>query len=89
MGSRGPLDGIDGQKILPTPYETTYGEHLVGKSFNPGGHEQVDEIKRMAAEMIDYVLKHGRDTRCTRVAMAEIEDAAMWAVKSVTKQPRI
>lgn len=70
-------------------YETTHGEHLVGKSFNPGGSEHVTTLKRMAAEMIDYVRKHGKDGRCTAIATTDIESAAMWAVKSVTKGPRV
>lgn len=70
------------------PYETTEGEHLVGKSFNPGGMAEVDHIKGLAAELIDYVRLHGKDPRCTQICITATEDAAMWGVKSVTKEPR-
>ena len=69
-------------------YETTEGEHLVGKSFNPGGSPAVTAIKTMAAELIDFIRESGKDPRCTQIAITEIESAAMWGVKSVTKQPR-
>lgn len=61
------------------------GEYRVGVNFNPGGHEQVDEIKKLTAHLIDYIGVHGLDERCTRLAKTAFEDAAMWAVKSVTK----
>ncbi len=63
----------------------TEGEYRVGISFNPGGHEQVNHIKKLAAELIDYVAKHGKDGRCTALSQTAFEDAAMWGVKSVTK----
>lgn len=69
-------------------YQTTEGQHRVGVSFNPGGHEQVDYIKKLSAELIDYVQAHGKDHRCTALAQTAFEDAAMWAVKSVTKTSR-
>ena len=67
---------------------STEGEYLVGISFNPGGSEDVNTLKRMAADFIDYVREHGKDGRCTSLAVTKIESAAMWAVKSVTKPPR-
>jgi len=66
----------------------TEGEHLVGVSFNPGRHKQVDEIKKVVAHLIDYVRAHGKDGRCTSICVHQLEDAAMWGVKSVTKPPR-
>ena len=66
----------------------TEGEYRVGITFNPGGSEQVNEIKQLAAELIDMVEASGKDSRCTALAMTAFEDGAMWAVKSVTKQPK-
>jgi len=66
----------------------TEGQYRVGISFNPGGHTQVDHIKELAALLIDYVLDEGKDPRCTAIACTELESAAMWAVKSVTKEPK-
>ena len=65
--------------------EMTEGEYRVGVSFNPGGNDHVTHIKEAAAALIDYVQANGKDGRCTSIACTEIESAAMWAVKSVTK----
>lgn len=35
----------------------TKGEYRVGISFNPGGNEQVNKIKRAAADLIDLIDK--------------------------------
>jgi len=68
--------------------EQTEGEYLVGIGFNPGGHEQVNHIKRVVAGLIDYVRENGNDMRCTAICVHQLEDAAMWGVKSVTKPDR-
>jgi len=70
------------------PHKQTEGMYRVGIDFNPGGNPHVDQIKATAAAMIDYVIEHGNDARCTAIACTEIESAAMWAVKSVTKPDR-
>ncbi|RLA60313.1 MAG: hypothetical protein DRQ89_13000 [Epsilonproteobacteria bacterium] len=70
-------------------FKTTEGQHLVGISFNPGGHEQVNHIKTVVADLIDYVRANGKDPRCTSICIHQLEDAAMWGVKSVTKPERI
>lgn len=77
---------------------TTLGEYRVGISFNPSGNVQVDDIKRRAADFIDYcesqrTAKAADDTggevnRLLSLAQTHIEDAAMWAVKAVTKPKR-
>ena len=82
MEAKNPLEGTEGS------FKTTEGEHLVGISFNPGGHEQVNEIKKGVARLIDYVRSTGKDPRCTQICITNLEDAAMWGVKSVTKEPR-
>lgn len=71
----------------------TEGEYRVGKSFNPSASTAVDAIKAKAAELIDFLAPIAADrqhpgARCAAVAMTEIESAAMWAVKAVTKQAR-
>lgn len=68
----------------------TRGEYLVGKSFNPSGNETVDEIKRLSAELIDICNDHMEDrnapgAREAALAITNYEQAAMWAVKAVTK----
>ncbi len=71
----------------------TLGEYRVGISFNPSNNAEVDKIKRAAAVCID--LCHTEtDTgdpevkRLLALAMTHFEDAAMWAVKAVTKTPK-
>lgn len=77
----------------------TLGEYRVGISFNPGGDEMVNKIKRAAADLIDLVARidtgsgvhedtRNEVTRLKALAMTHIEDAAMWAVKAATKPAR-
>ena len=66
----------------------TEGQWRVGVSFNPGNNPDVDKIKKLSAEIIDLVQAVGKDERCTALAAVGYEEAAMWAVKSVTKKPR-
>lgn len=71
----------------------TEGEYRVGKAFNPSANPNVDAIKAKAADLIDMLAPIAADrdhpgARCASVAMTEIESAAMWAVKAVTKQAR-
>lgn len=70
----------------------TEGEYRVGVSFNPGGHEQVDGIKQITAGLIDDmepIIKNRHNNpgaaRCAALAQTKYEEAAMWAVKAVTK----
>jgi len=74
----------------------TEGEYKVGISFNPSGNAEVNKIKQSAASLIDYLndwLTHqsgpatNEQGRLVALAKTHIEDAAMWAVKAVTKQP--
>lgn len=69
----------------------TTGTHRVGTDFNPSKSEQVDFIKTKTAELIDYLaeLSSGRTlpgAREASIAMTSYEEAAMWAVKAVTKK---
>jgi hypothetical protein len=72
----------------------TTGEYRVGISFNPGGHEMVNKIKRAAADLIDLVESienpgpNPEVARLKALAMTHVEDAAMWAVKCATKPDR-
>lgn len=71
----------------------TEGQYRVGVTFNPSSNAAVDEIKQKTAELVD--LMHSYTLNCdatgsreAAVAMTAFEEAAMWAVKAVTKQPR-
>lgn len=70
----------------------TYGEYRVGITFNPSANEHVNEIKRRAADLIDYIndWNSGDNPEAIRLAhraIDTIDDAAMQAVKAVTKGP--
>lgn len=67
----------------------TYGEELVGLSFNPSGDEKVTEIKKHFAAVIDILNEDRGDNRDERArhasaAITEAQTAQMWAVKAVT-----
>lgn len=72
----------------------TLGEYRVGIDFNPSGNEHVNRLKCAAAEFIDVcagIRAHGPSIddevmRLWALAMTHAEDAAMWAVKAVTKK---
>ena len=82
----------------------TIGEYKVGINFNPGGHPAVERIKRLFADAIDAVDEETRELsdentdtgrermgeiqRLRALAITHAEDAAMWAVKAVTKPQR-
>lgn len=77
----------------PKEYKLTEGEYLVGLSFNPSGNPLVHEIKIRTAQLIDLMLEWkkgvtGLGAREAAIAVHEYEEAAMWAVKAVTKGPR-
>ena len=42
-----------GNCVAPDQKELTFGEKMVGKTFNPGGDPKVDKIKALYAEIID------------------------------------
>lgn len=70
----------------------TFGEKAVGLSFNPGGNEKVEQIKREFAAVIDTlnaareVAGPGEAGRMLSIAITEAQTAQMWAVKAVTWQ---
>ena len=71
----------------------TEGQYRVGVNFNPSNASAVDEIKLKTAELIDLMYAYASNrsaagSREAAIAMTSYEDAAMWAVKAVTKQPR-
>jgi hypothetical protein len=63
------------------------GGERVRESFNPSKDNNVDKIKRWAADCIDFCEEHKHlDPRLAALAQTAFEDAAMWAVKLVTTQ---
>lgn len=71
----------------------TLGEYRVGIDLNTSGSPEVDEIKKMTANLIDLCYARSSTTdpevgRLWFLAMTHFEDAAMWAVKASTKRAR-
>lgn len=68
----------------------TFGQESVRLDFNPGANPEVNKIKQMYADIIDYceverqkagVSKKGRDYS---VAITQAETACMWTVRALT-----
>jgi hypothetical protein len=71
--------------------ELTFGEKACGVSFNPGGRDDVDKIKRAYAQVVDILNEHRllsdstpEIKRMLSIAITETQTAQMWAVKAVT-----
>lgn len=70
--------------------QQTYGERAVGLSFNPSNDDEVHQIKKMYADIIDKMdkLKHesesGEVKRLCSISIHEAQTAQMWAVKAIT-----
>jgi hypothetical protein len=74
------------EKRLPT-----FGEQLVGLSFNPSGDEDVHRVKKLAAEMAEIMKRRYSEDPKTPVksllfdhAVGEILNAQMTVVKVIT-----
>ena len=74
----------------------TLGETRVRLVFNPSANTAVDDIKRRAADCIDWCAEKSamqddssynasERKRLFALAMTHFEEAAMWAVKAVTE----
>lgn len=76
--------------------DKTLGEARVRTDFNVTNNGTVDVIKQKAAELINYIDQNvnavenvpqdklGEFVRLKALAMTDVENAAMWAVKAAT-----
>lgn len=68
----------------------TYGQKMVGKSFNPAGDSDVDIAKQYYADIIDQAnrLRQTSDSveqnRLASIAITKAQEAQMWLVKAIT-----
>jgi len=68
----------------------TYGERLAGVSFNPSGDKDVDRVKRLCAELMDFChAARGKDDGHERakfytLALDQLLLAQMVIVKAIT-----
>ena len=66
----------------PKPVKPKSGVDFIG-TFNNEGRDDVEEVKRAAADLIDMIQLYGHDDRRNGLATTHIEVAAMMAVKSI------
>lgn len=71
--------------------DLTFGEKAVGLSFNPSGDKDVEYVKTICAEFIDFcdhmrisTLTDSEQKRMLSIAITECQTAQMWAVKAIT-----
>lgn len=70
--------------------DLTFGEKAVGLQFNPSSNQQVNDLKKSAADFIDQCdkIRNTSDDpevkRMCSVAITDAQTAQMWAVKAAT-----
>lgn len=93
--AQGGSEDFNKEKTEQNGRDLTFGEKAVGLTFNPGGHAEVNNIKRSFADTIDYLNNlrntaktenNGEKIRMYSVAITECQSAQMWAVKAATWQ---
>lgn len=77
-----------------TEKSLSFGEKAVGLTFNPSGDENVNKIKKLYAEIIDFcndrrqvkeLSEVGSErNRLFEIAITEAQAAQMWTVKAIT-----
>jgi len=58
-------------------------EPTVLPNFNPSGDVRVIHLKKHCQNLIEYVGSLDGDPRCKAIAATKLEEACMWAVKSL------
>lgn len=74
-----------------TKREITFGEKLVGLTFNPSNDDKVGKAKKLCAELADLLNEHNQENDSTQFsqrlfshAICEILNAQMNVVKVLT-----
>ena len=85
-------EGVVGIREVRVP---SFGEQLVGLSFNPSGDADVHRVKELAAEMAEILKRRYSEDKRTPVksllfdhAVGEILNAQMTVVKVITMNPK-
>lgn len=78
---------------ISTSREMTFGEKLVGLTFNPSGDEKVNRVKQLCAELADLLEETNKSQESSYLgntfyggAIRRILDAQMWSVKFLTNK---
>ena len=78
------------QDLKQEQQKQTYGQKMVGKSFNPAGDSDVDIAKQYYANIIDQANRlrensnSAEQKRLASIAITEAQGAQMWLVKAIT-----
>jgi len=73
-----------------TQEQATFGMKAVGINFNPSGDQDVNRCKMQSANLIDQMngirsrTESQEQKRLCSIAITEIQQAQMWAVKAIT-----
>jgi len=62
--------------------ELTFGEELIGISFNPSGNEQVNEVKKLSAQIADTLVDSFDNREVTHIQSKLIDNALMQLVNA-------
>ena len=88
-----PTEGYDVTTTLNVSKGMTFGEKLVGLTFNPSGDGKVQRIKELAAEMADLLEEVNKSQESSYLgntfyggAIRRILDAQMYSVKFLTNK---
>ena len=78
-------------EVAEMPYQPTFGEKLVGITFNPAGDPKVLKAKQLCAELVDLLNEHNFESDRTQLSeilfnhtIGEILNAQMNVVKVLT-----
>lgn len=73
--------------------QMTFGEKLVGLTFNPSGDDKVTKAKQLCAELADLLEEVNKNQESSYLgntfyggAIRRILDAQMWSVKYLTNK---
>ena len=85
--------GIQDTNYSVPTRQMSFGEKLVGLTFNPSGDQKVQRIKELAAEMADLLEEVNRTQESSYLgntfyggAIRRILDAQMYSVKFLTNK---
>ena len=77
-------------QVKNTDGSLTYGEKIMGLSFNPGKDEDVKNCKESFAIIADYLDQLRKESkseevkRMSSIAITQLQSAQMWTVKAIT-----
>ena len=87
------IKGFDEPNETKSKKEITFGQKLVGLTFNPSGDEKVTKAKQLCAELADLLEEVNKNQESSYLgntfyggAIRRILDAQMWSVKFLTNK---